>query len=51
MSVELSMLALWNNPDVTWEQLDAKMQAVLPDLNDMMTYAMSKVAVAIYAEI
>ena len=43
--------AFWNNPDVTWEQLDAKMQAVLPDINDMMAYAMSKAAVAIYSAV
>ena len=43
--------AVWNNQDLTWEVLDAKIQEVKPNLNDMMAYAMSKAAVAIYARV
>ena len=43
--------AVWNNPNVTWEELDAKITAVIPDLNNGSAYTFSKGAVAINASI
>ena len=43
--------AVWNNPKVTLEELEAKITAVKPDLNNGSAYALSKGAVAIYASI
>ena len=43
--------AIWNNLNVTWEELDAKITAIKPELNNMSAYCVSKASVALYASI